>query len=77
MVIGGDSCQRGRKFESQPPDTRWIVSSHLFPENLFWCLKRPKINEKEAGDGIVFFKKTMSGTLLIKTIERITNQIDT
>ena len=31
-------------------DTRWYFP-HLFEVKLYWCLKRPKINYKEAEDG--------------------------
>ena len=33
------------------PDTRWIIF-HIFVVKLDWCLKRLKINEKEAGNGL-------------------------
>ena len=56
MVMGGDSCFKGRGLESQ----HHILDghfSHIFVVNICnVCLKRPKINEKEAGDGP--FKKT-------------------
>ena len=52
VVIGGDSRERGREFESLDGlDTRWVIFSRAD-----WCLKRPKMNGKEAGDGS-FIKK--------------------
>ena len=57
MVMGDDSCSRGRGFKSQH---RILEGNflHIFVVKieLFVCLKRPKINEKEAGYGP--FKKT-------------------
>ena len=44
MAIGDDSCSRGHGFESQ----RRILDEH-FAKICIVCLKRPKINEKEAG----------------------------
>ena len=46
MVMGRDSLSKGRGFES------WhrILDGHV-------CLKRPKINEKEAGVGPFIKKK--------------------
>ena len=56
MVMGGDSRSKGRGFESQ----RWILDGHFFTliccKNCIVCLKRPKINEKEARVG-PFLKK--------------------
>ena len=54
--MGGDSCSEGHGFKS------WhhILDGHFFTyisyKNCIVCLKRPKINEKEAGVG-PFFKK--------------------
>ena len=51
MVMGGDSHSKGRGFESQ----RRILDGHFFTliccKNCIVCLKRPKMNEKEAGVG--------------------------
>ena len=51
MVIGDDSCSRGRGFESQ----RHILDGHFFTliccKNCNVFLKRPKIIEKEARVG--------------------------
>ena len=56
MVMGGDSRSKGRGFESQ----HHILDghfSHIFVVKICnVCLKRPKINVKEAGVG-PFFKK--------------------
>ena len=55
MVMGDDSCSNGRVFESH----RHILDGHFFAliccKNCIVCLKRPKINEKEAQVG-PFFK---------------------
>ena len=49
VVIGDNSCLRGRGFESW----RHILDGHFVTliccKNCIVCLKRPKINEKEAG----------------------------
>ena len=54
MVMGDDSCWRGHGFES-----RRCILDGLFAliccKNCIACLKRPKINEKEAEVG-PFFK---------------------
>ena len=55
MVMGGDSCPEGCGFESQ----HCILDghfSHIFVVKNFdaVCLKKTKINEKEAGDGPIF-----------------------
>ena len=49
MVIDGDSRPRGCKFESQYPKLYGILLT-FFVVNLYRCLKRPKISEKEVGD---------------------------
>ena len=57
MVMGRDSPSEGRGFKSR----HCILDGHFFTyiccKNCNVCLKRPKINEKEAGVG-PFFKKT-------------------
>ena len=57
MVMGVDSRSKGRGFESQ----RRILDGHFFTliccKNCIVYLKRPKINEKEAGVGPIFKKK--------------------
>ena len=52
VVMGDDSCSRGRgfKFRHHILDGHDIFS-HQFVVKIVVCLKRPKINEKEAGDG--------------------------
>ena len=56
MVIGDDSCTEGHGFESW----RHILDGHLnifsHCKNCIVCLKRPKINEKDAGVGPFFYK---------------------
>ena len=51
MVMGGDSRSKGCGFESR----HRILNGHFFTYNCCKicnvCLKRPKINEKEAGVG--------------------------
>ena len=57
VVMGVDSRSKGRGFESQ----RRILDGHFFTliccKNCIVCLKRPKINKKEAGVGPIFKKK--------------------
>ena len=57
MVMGDDLCSKGCGFESR----RHTLDRHFFTwicsKNCIVCLKRPKINEKEAGVGPFFFKK--------------------
>ena len=54
MVMGDDSGSKGHGFESQ----RCILDGHFLTliccKNCIVCLKRPKINKKEAG--LVHFK---------------------
>ena len=55
VVMGRDSCSVGRGFKSR----HHILDghfSHIFVVKIDVCLKKPKINEKEAGVG-PFFKK--------------------
>ena len=51
MIMGRDSCSEGRGFESR----HRILDGHFFTynccKNCNVCLKRPKINEREAGVG--------------------------
>ena len=57
MVMGVDSRSKGRGFESQ----RRILDGHFFTliccKNCIVCLKRPKINKKEAGVGPILKKR--------------------
>ena len=56
MVMGGDSRSKGCGFESQ----RWMDMTFftlICCNNCIVCLKRPKINEKEAGVCPIFLKK--------------------
>ena len=56
--MSDDSCLRGRGFTSR----RHILDGHFshwfVVKNVLVCLKRPKIKEKEAGDG-PFFQKNL------------------
>ena len=57
MVMGGDSHSEGRGFESRNRILMDIFS-HIFVVIVCnVCLKRTKINEKEAGVGPFFLKK--------------------
>ena len=49
--MGDDSCLRGRGFESQRHILDGQVFTLIFSKNCIVCLKRPKINDKEAGVG--------------------------
>ena len=57
MVMGVDSRSKGRGFESQP---RYWMDMTFFTficcKNCIVCLKRPKINKKEAGVGPIFLR---------------------
>ena len=56
MVMVEDSCSRGCGFESQ----RCIFFALICCKNCIVCLKRPKLNEKEAGVGPFFIKKSVT-----------------
>ena len=56
MVMGGDSCSRGRGFKSQHHILHGHFLTFICCKNCNVCLKNAKINEKEAVDG-PFFKK--------------------
>ena len=45
MVMGGDSCYEGRRFESQHS----ILDAHFLL--IFVVFEKTKINEKESRDG--------------------------
>ena len=66
VVMGVDSRSKGRGFESQ----RRILDGHFFTliccKNCIVCLKRPKINKKEAGVGPIFLKKKKLITVEVK-----------
>ena len=67
VVMGGDSRSEGRGFESR----HRILDGHFFTycKNCNVCLKRPKINEKEAGVGPFFFLKKAVGSNLTNPFE--------
>ena len=54
--MGGDSCSEGRGFESQHHKLDGHFLHINFLHKFYYCLKRPKIKEKDAGNGP--FKKT-------------------
>ena len=56
MVMGGDSCSKGRGFESRDRILDGQFFTYICCKNCIDCLKSPKINEKEAGVG-PFLKK--------------------
>ena len=55
VLMGRDSRSKGHGFKSR----HRILDGHFFTyiccKNCIVCLKRPKINEKEAGVGTFFF----------------------
>ena len=51
MVIGEDSCSRGPEFESDTRGPRFESSTLICFKICIVCLKRTKINEKEAENG--------------------------
>ena len=59
MVMGGDSRSKGHEFKSR----HCILDGHFYTyiccKFFNVCLKRPKINEKEAGVGPFFLKKNI------------------
>ena len=58
--MGDDSCLRGCGFESWCFILDVHFSTLICCKNCFVCLKRPKINKKEAGVGPFFNKKNSS-----------------
>ena len=66
MVMGRDSHSECRGFESR----HRILDGHFFTyyccKNCNVCLKRPKINEKEAGIGPLFLKKNKQESCFYK-----------
>ena len=55
VVMGGESCTGGREFKSRKLDGYFLT--FIFVKIAMSVGKRPKINEKDAGDG-PFFKNT-------------------
>ena len=53
MVMGGDSCSKG----SNPGTVYWMDIFSYFCRKTCNVFEKNKINENEAGDGPVFFKK--------------------
>ena len=64
MVMGDDSCSKGHGFKSRRCilDVHDIFFTLISCGHCIVCLKRPKINEKEAGFG-PFYKKEMKQCL--------------
>ena len=66
VVMGEDSWLRGHEFENR---CRLLDGLDIFTficwNNCNFYLKRPKINEKEAGDGPCFFKKLSIWTIVV------------
>ena len=59
MVMGRDSRSKGREFEYLHCILDGHSLTYICCKNCNVCLKRPKINEKEAGVGP--FKKNITG----------------
>ena len=51
MVMGVDSCPEGGGFKSQHCILNGNFFTYICCKNCNVCLKKTKINEKEAGDG--------------------------
>ena len=75
LVVTGDiSWSRGRGFESQYRKLDGQFFTLICCKNCIACLKRLKINEKEAGILSIFLKKTMEvPTLLVLLFEAVIN----
>ena len=74
VVMGGDSCSRGRGFEYR----RGILDTLIFCKNSIACLKRPKNKKDTCVDS--FLNKTDTGSWLcgdyILTIRELKRSID-
>ena len=57
MVMGRESRSKGRGFNSRHRILVGLFFTYICCKNCNVCLKRPKINEKEAGVGPIFLKK--------------------
>ena len=66
MVMGDNSCTKGCGFKSQCCILDGHFSTLICCKNCNVCLKRPKINEKEAEVGP--FKKRLKQFVFVKTI---------
>ena len=55
MIMGGDSCSKGREFESRHSILDGHFS-HLFVVKIVIGVQKDKINEKETGVGPFFLK---------------------
>ena len=56
MVRGGDSCIKGREFESWHYVLEKDFFTYPFVQNLVCVFEKTKINEKETGDWPIFIK---------------------
>ena len=64
MVMGDDSCLRGRGFESQNCMQEMTFFTLIWCKNCIVCLKRPKINRKRGRGWLIkkiFAKKSPDG----------------
>ena len=59
LVMRGDSCSEGCGFESNHCILDGYIFKYICSKNCTVCLKRRKINEKEACDN-PFFKKRLA-----------------
>ena len=64
VVMGDYSCSRGQGVWISAPYTGWAFFTLICCENSIVCLKRSKINEKEAGVD-PFFKKIFQNSFEI------------
>ena len=51
VAMGGDSCSKRSWVQIPAPYTEWTFFTFICCKNCNVCLKKTKINEKEAGDG--------------------------
>ena len=75
MVMGGDSCVSWSWIRIPAPFSGWTFLSIIRCKNCNVCLKRPKINKKEAAVGPFFFKKN-DGRNLDSPIGKYKNYCD-
>ena len=66
--MGGDSCSKGREFPT--PYTGWTFFTFICCKNCnAVCLKKPKINEKEAGLAHFLLNRQRVGSDLINQMK--------
>ena len=61
MAVGVTHVQEG--VSSNPSTRYWMDIFHISCKNSNVCLKRPKIDEKEAGDGPIFILDYLENSL--------------